>query len=100
MDEIVQDILGKREAQDVAILFVDESSVSNEPYAQRGWQRVKVKQSVNQPKERQSRTRFGALDLESQRVDWKPAPRGDALNFIAFLHQLHQGFPDQLLVLI
>ncbi len=31
---------------------------------------------------------------------WKQAPRGNAGIFIAFLHQLHQNFPDQLLVLI
>jgi transposase len=100
VDEIVQDIVGKREAQAVAILFVDASHVSNEPYVHRGWQRVKVKQRVNQPKQRQSGTLFGALDLESQRVYWKQAPRGNAVNFIAFLHQLHQSFPDQLLVLL
>ena len=100
VDEIVQGILGKREAQAVAILFVDASHVSNEPYVQRGWHRVKVKQSVNQPKERQSRTLFGALDLQSQRVYWKQATRGNAVNFIAFLHQLHQRFLDQLRVLI
>lgn len=100
MDEIVQATLAKREAQEVAILFVDESHLSNEPYVHRGWQRAKVKQKVNQPKHRQSRTLFGALELESQRVYWKQAPRGNAGIFIAFLHQLHQNFPDQLLVLI
>ncbi len=100
MDEIVRDTLTKREAQDVAILFVDESHFSNEPYVHRGWQRAKVKQKVNQPKRRQSKTLFGALDLESQRVYWKQAPRGNTGVFIAFLHQLHQSFPGQVLVLI
>jgi transposase len=33
-------------------------------------------------------------------VYWKQAPRGNAKTFIAFLHQLHQSFPDQLLVVI
>lgn len=41
-----------------------------------------------------------ALDLQSQRMYWKQAPRGNAGVFIAFVHQLHQSFPDQLLVLI
>lgn len=100
MDEIIQDTLARREAQDVAMLFVDESHFSNEPYVHRGWQRVKVKQKVTQPKHRQSRTIFGAVDLESQRVYWKQASRGNARTFIAFLHQLHQSFPAQLLVLI
>ena len=31
---------------------------------------------------------------------WKQAARGNAKTFIAFLHQLHQSFPDQLLVVI
>lgn len=31
---------------------------------------------------------------------WKQAPRGNAGTFIAFLHQLHQSFPDRVLVLI
>jgi transposase len=31
---------------------------------------------------------------------WKQAPRRNAGTFMAFLHQLHQSFPDPLLVLI
>jgi transposase len=31
---------------------------------------------------------------------WKQAARGNATTLIAFLHQLHQSFPDQLLVVI
>jgi len=100
VDEIVNATLAKREAQDVAILCVDESHFSNEPHVHRGWQRVKLKRKVNQPKRRQSETILGALDLQSQRVYWKQAPRGNAGIFITFLHQLHPSFPDQLLVLI
>ena len=100
MDEIVTAIESRQDAQDLAVLFVDESHFSNEPYVQRGWQRAKAKHKVHQPKQRQSKTIFGALDLQSQRVYWKQAPKGNAKAFIAFLHQLHQNFPDQLLVLI
>lgn len=100
MDEIVTAIESRQEAQDLAVLFVDESHFSNEPYVQRGWQRAKAKHKVHQPKQRQSKTIFGALDLHSQRVYWKQAPKGNAGTFIAFLHQLHQNFPNQLLVLI
>jgi transposase len=97
---MVSSIKSKQEAHEVAVLFVDASHFSNEPYEQRGWQRAKAKRKVHQPKRRQSKTIFGALDLQSQRVYWKQAPKGNAGTFIAFLHQLHQNFPDQLLVLI
>jgi transposase len=100
VDEIVSAIKSKQGEHDVAVLFVDESHVSHEPYVQRGWQRAKVKRKVHQPKTRQRKTIFGALDLASQRVYWKQAPRGKAGTFIAFLHQLHQSFSDQLLGLI
>jgi transposase len=100
VDEIVKSIASKRDEQDLAILFVDESHFSNEPYVQRGWLRAKAKRQVHQPKRRQSKTIFGALDLQSQRVYWKQAPKGNTGTFMAFLHQLHQSFPDPLLVLI
>lgn len=100
MDEIVNAIKSKQNERDLAVLFVDESHFSNEPYVQRGWQRAKSKWKVHQPKTRQSKTIFGALELESQRMYWKQAHRGNAKTFIAFLHQLHQSFPDQLLVVI
>jgi DDE superfamily endonuclease len=100
VDEIVSAIQSKQGEQDVAVLFADESHFSNEPYVQRGWQRGQAKRKVHQPKTRQRKTIFGALDLQSQRMYWKQTPRGHAGTFIAFLHQLHQSFPDQLLVLI
>jgi DDE superfamily endonuclease len=100
VDEIVSALTSKQGEHDLAVLFVDESPFSNEPYVQRGWQRAKAKRNVHQPTRRQSKTIFGALALQSQRMDWQQAPRGHAGTFIAFVHQLHQSFPDQLLVLI
>ncbi len=100
MDEIVAEIVAERVEHERTILFVDESHFSNEPYVQRGWQRAKAKQKIAQPKHRQSKTIFGALDLHSQRCYWKQAARGNASTFIAFLHQLHQSFPEKILVLI
>jgi hypothetical protein len=96
VDEIVQAIASKRDEQDLVTLFVDASPFSNAPYGQRGWLRAKAKRKVHQPKRRQSKTIFGALDLQSQRVYWKQAAKGNAGTLIAFLHQLHQNFPDQL----
>jgi transposase len=100
VDEIITTIKSKQDEQDVAVLFVDESHLSNEPYVQRGWQRATTKRKVHQPQTRQSQTIFGALDLRSQRMYWQQAARGNAKTFIAFLPQLHQSFPDQLLVVI
>ncbi len=100
MDEIVTRIESKQDVHDLVVLFVDESHLSNEPYVQRGWQQAKAKQQVHQPKRRQSKMIFGALDLESQDVYWHQAPKGNARTFVTFLHQLHQNFPAQLLVLI
>ena len=100
MDEIVSDILAQSDEPELAILFVDESHCTNEPYVQRGWQRVKVKKKVAQPKDRQSKTLFGALHLHSQRFYWKQAAKGNSTTFIAFLHQLHQAFPEKRLMLI
>lgn len=100
MDEIVADIVATQGEHECAILFVDESHFTNEPYVQRGWQRIKEKKKVAQPKQRQSKTLFGALHLSSQRFYWKQAAKGTATTFIAFLHQLHQDFPEKLLMLI
>ena len=74
MDEIVSALTSKQSEHDLAVLFVDESHFSNEPYVQRGWQRAKAKRKVHQPKTRQRKTMFGALALQSQRVYWKQAP--------------------------
>jgi hypothetical protein len=85
---MVSAIQAKQGEQNVAVLFADESHFSNEPYVQRGWQRAKAKRKVHQPKARQRKTIFGALDLQNQRLYWKQAPKGNASTFIAFLHQL------------
>jgi transposase len=58
------------------------------------------KKTVAQPKKRQSKTIFGALHLHSQRFYWKQAAKGNATTFTQVLHQLHQNFPEKLLVLI
>jgi transposase len=65
-----------------------------------GRQRAKAKHKVHRAERRESKTIFGALDLASQRMYWKQVPRGNAKTLIEFLHQLHQSFPDQLLVVI
>ena len=100
MDEIVAQIIAEQAERELAILFVDESHFTNEPYVQRGWQRQKEKKKVAQPKRRQSKTIFDAIHLHSQRFYWKQAAKGNATTFTQFLHQLHQSFPDKLLVLI
>ena len=82
------------------VFFVDESPFTNEPYIQRGWLRKGEQVKVPGPAKRQSSTLFGALHLSTQKFYWKRAPQGTSKYFIAFLHQLHQRFPDTLLVLI
>jgi len=93
VDEMVSTIKSKQVDHDLAVLFVDESHLSHEPYVQRGWQRAKAKHKVHQPKRRESKTIFGALDLASQRMYWKQAARGHATTFIAFLHQYRVPAP-------
>jgi transposase len=98
--EIVATI-GVRQAQrPVEVFFVDESHFTNEPYVQRGWCRKGHQVKVPTPTQRQSATLFGALHLRSQRFYWKRAARGTSTRFLEFLHQLHQRFPDALLILI
>ncbi len=60
VDEIVKDIVAAQDEHELAILFVDESHFTNEPYVQRGWQRAKEKKKIAQPQHRQSTTIFGA----------------------------------------
>jgi len=55
---------------------------------------------VPTPTQRQSATLFGALHLRTQRFYWKRATRGTSTRFLEFLHQLHQRFPEALLILI
>ena len=100
MAEIVASI-GVRQAQrSVEVFFVDESHFTNEPYVQRGWCRKGQQVKVPTPAQRHSATLFGALHLRTQRFYWKRAPRGTSKLFLEFLHQLHQRFPEALLILI
>jgi transposase len=55
---------------------------------------------VPTPTKRQSATLFGALHLRTQRFYWKRANRGTSKMFLEFLHQLHQRFPEALLLVI
>jgi transposase len=93
--------IGVRQAQrPVEVFFVDESHFTNEPYVQRGWCRKGHQVKVPTPVQRQSATLVGALHLRTQRFYWKRAARGTSTRFLEFLQQLHQRFPDALLILI
>jgi transposase len=98
--QIVETIQELRHAQRLEVLFADESHWTNEPYVQRGWFRKGTKAKVPGPAKRQSTTLFGALHLNTQKMYWKRAPRGTSKRFIEFLHQLHQRFPDAVILLI
>ncbi len=81
-------------------MCVDESHFTNEPYVQRGWCRKGHQSKVPTPTRRQSATLFGALPLRTQCFYWKRTPRGTSKLFLEFLHQLHQRFPEALLIVI
>jgi transposase len=98
--EIVAAISGHQAQQPVEVFFVDESHFTNEPYVQRGWFRKGQQVKVPTPTQRQSTTLFGALPLRTQRFYWKRAVRGTSTRFLEFLPQLHQRFPEALLILI
>jgi transposase len=98
--EIVATIQALGQQRPVEVFFVDESHFTNEPYVQRGWFRKGQQTKVPGPAKRQSTTLFGALHFKTQKVYWKQAPRGTSKRFMEFLHQLHQRFPDALLMLI
>ena len=100
MAQIVETIQKLRQDQRVEVLFADESHWTNEPYVQRGWFRKGKKAKVPGPARRQSTTLFGALHLTTQKMYWKRAPRGTSKLFIEFLHQLHQRFPEAIILLI
>lgn len=90
----------KKSDQPIELLFEDESHFTNQPYVQRGWCRKGVQKQVPQPKKRETRTIFGAFHLKTQKCYWKQAEKGNSKTFIEFLHQLHQRFPQALIVLI
>jgi transposase len=98
--EIIAAISVRRAQRPVEVFFVDASHFTNEPYVQRGWCRKGQRVKVPTPARRQSATLFGALHLRTQRFYWKRAPRGTSKLFLAFLHQLHQRFPEALLILV
>jgi transposase len=98
--EIVATIKASQQQRAVEVFFLDESHFTNEPYVQRGWFRKGKQVKIPSPSKRQSTTRFGALHLKTQKSYWKQAPRGTSKRFLAFLHQLHQRFPDVLMGLI
>jgi hypothetical protein len=98
--EIVTAIKERQQHQSVEIFFVDEAHFPNEPYVQRGWFRKGAPAKGPTPAKRQRATRFGALHLRTQRVYWKRAERGLSKTLLEFLHQLHQRFPEALLLLI
>ena len=100
MAEIIAAISVRRAQRPVEVFFVDEAHFTNEPYVQRGWFRKGQRVKVPTPTRRQSATLFGALHLRTQRFYWKRAPRGTSKLFLEFLHQLHQRFPEALLILV
>src|SRR5262245_42722528 len=84
----------------IEVFWIEASHVTNAPYVQRGWFRKGVQAQVPTPPKRQSATLVGALHLRPQRFYWKRAERGTSKIFLAFLHQLHQRFPEALLIVI
>jgi hypothetical protein len=98
--EIVATIKAVQQQRFVEVFFVDESHFTNEPYVQRGWFRQGQQVKIPGPSKRQSTTLFGALHLKTPKFYWKQAPRGTSKRFLEFLHQLHQRFPNVLLLLI
>ena len=100
MAELVATICARQTEHPVEVLWVDESHFTNEPYVQRGWFRKGTQARIPTPAKRQSATLFGALHLRTQRFYWKRAERGTSKIFLTFLHQLHQRFPEALLIVI
>ena len=100
MAEIVATIRARQTERPIEVFWIDESHFTNEPYVRRGWCRKGTQAKVPTPAKRQSATLFGALHFRTQRFYWKRAERGTSKTFLAFLHQLHQRFPEALLLVI
>ena len=98
--EIVATIHTRQTERPVEVVWVDASHFTNAPSVQRGWFRKGIQAKVPTPAKRQSATLVGALHLRTQRFYWKRAERGTSKIFLAFLHQLHQRFPQALLIVI
>ena len=100
MAAIVATIQAPQTARPGEGFWIDASPFTNAPYVQRGWCRTGPQAKVPTPAKRQSATRCGAWPLRPQRCEWKRAERGTSKTFLAFLHQLHQRFPEALLLVI
>ncbi len=82
------------------MLCADETHWTTEPYVQREWCHKGKKTRVIDPPQAANYDDLWALHLHSQKVYWKRASRGTSQGFIAFLHQLHQRFPEAIVLLI
>lgn len=100
ISEIIEQIKNERENRNIEIFFVDESHFSNEPYVQRGWLLIGKKKKVSAPKQKESKTIIGGLNLKSRKVYWKQTEKGNSKAFIQFLFQLKKSFPDVLIIII
>jgi transposase len=98
--EIVATRKAVQQQRSVEVFFIDESHFTNEPSGQRGWFRKGKQVKSPGPSKRQSTTLFGALHLKTPRAYWQQAPRGPSKRFREFLSQLHQRFPNVLMLLI
>jgi transposase len=97
---MVATIRARHMERPIEVFWIDESHFTNAPYVQGGWWRKGTPAQVPTPSKRQSATLFGAVHFRTQRCYWKRAERGTSKTFLAFLHQLHQRFPEALLLVI
>ena len=97
---MVATIRAHQMARAVEVVWVDASHFTNEPYGQRGWFRQGTQVKVPTPTKRQSTPLFGAFHRRTQRFYGKRAERGTSKMLLAFLHHLHQRFPEALLLVI
>jgi len=51
-------------------------------------------------KNRCSKTLFGALNINNNHFYWKQSDRGNSIEFVKFLHQLHKSYKGKKIVLI
>jgi transposase len=82
------------------VVWVEASQFTHAPSGPRGWVRKGAPTKVPPPAKRPSATLVGALHLRPQRFYWQRAERGTSKIFLACLHQLHQRFPQALLIVL